>query len=520
MVRDPVMSLTILKVKKGMLDPDKIFEDRTDLTALPVRAKGGLVGVLYVRDSHVTRPRWVRFFEPAVDVDEIPAKSCGSAAVLHVQRGKQAYLLTFGYGKSLIAPGVTDERFGLRVGLNAIDPNRIRSIDRKTFEAISRHTREQISRDSAIETFGLEVERDLLRAITGVPSDDSLGRRLTGMDALTTAVPISIANLGDLLDRYGDLSEHTDYRSRYPWVDNLAEVTDPVLQARLDKVTIAKIRADETDKIWLAVPDIVNWQDVGGFKYRSAKSAEIFDDLALEDYLEDCRDPTELSAAYLETDRVRCLDSSQENVTSSWSVKSCMCAEVAIKGVIYILNDARWFKVDADFVNDVDRAISRIPAMARRLPPFQSTNEGDYNRIVAAGDPALLLMDQALIPAGHGRGRVEFCDLFSQDGTIIHVKRYGKSSVLSHLFSQGVVSARLFSFDPAFRRELNERLPATHSLVDPDQPIRQANFEVAYAILGKPGQPIRLPFFSKVNLRTAAESITSWGFRISLALVS
>ncbi len=49
-------------------------------------------------------------------------------------------------------------------------------------------------------------------------------------------------------------------------------------------------------------------------------------------------------------------------------------------------------------------------------------------------------MDKKNIPYGGGYSRIEFCDLFSKSKQMIHVKRYGGSSVLSHLFNQGLVS--------------------------------------------------------------------------------
>ena len=47
----------------------------------------------------------------------------------------------------------------------------LRSIDHKRVEAISRSTREQLSRAAGLDQFGLDVERDLLRAVTGVPAN-------------------------------------------------------------------------------------------------------------------------------------------------------------------------------------------------------------------------------------------------------------------------------------------------------------------------------------------------------------
>lgn len=52
-------------------------------------------------------------------------------------------------------------------------------------------------------------------------------------------------------------------------------------------------------------------------------------------------------------------------------------------------------------------------------------------------------MDRQLISYGGGASRIEFCDVLSDSGQRIHVKQYSGSSVMSHLFNQGLVSASI-----------------------------------------------------------------------------
>ena len=69
-------------------------------------------------------------------------------------------------------------------------------------------------------------------------------------------------------------------------------------------------------------------------------------------------------------------------------------------------------------------------------------------------DPEVAVMDRKNIRYGGGASRIEFCDLFINKRTLLHVKRYGGSSAMSHLFSQGVVSATLFLQDRDFRQKV------------------------------------------------------------------
>src|SRR2546425_782967 len=126
------------------------------------------------------QPCSLSLFEGALDLNAADLHNASSAAVLIVTVSEKTFVLTFGYGRSLLRPGVWEEDFGLRVTLNAVDPLRIRSVDRFKFDAISQHSQIQASRDANIVEFGLDVEQDLLRAVTGKPRDPTLANQLTG----------------------------------------------------------------------------------------------------------------------------------------------------------------------------------------------------------------------------------------------------------------------------------------------------------------------------------------------------
>lgn len=97
--------------------------------------------------------------------------------------------------------------------------------------------------------------------------------------------------------------------------------------------------------------------------------------------------------------------------------------------------------------------------------------KGDYIKRVAKGAPRqFAVMDQKTIAHGGGQSTIEFCDLYSASKDILHLKRYGQSSTLSHLFSQGLVSGELFRMEAAFRKKVNRKLPKSHKLRDPKQP--------------------------------------------------
>lgn len=110
----------------------------------------------------------------------------------------------------------------------------MRSIDHRRLDTIARHTREELSRAASVGQFGLDVERDLLRAVTGTPVDPAHGRRLSGADQLSVVGDIPLAELTQYLDTFASLAAKEACKSNFPWVDNIFEVTDRKLSAQLD----------------------------------------------------------------------------------------------------------------------------------------------------------------------------------------------------------------------------------------------------------------------------------------------
>lgn len=187
----------------------------------------------------------------------------------------------------------------------------------------------------------------------------------------------------------------------------------------------------------------------------------------------------------------------------------------------YLLNNGRWYRIDSDFVDEVDNACAKIPRWTVPLPDYDVKGEGAYNSFVAETQPSeFQLMDQNLIMHGGGSSKIELCDLYHKSKALVHVKRYGGSSTLSHLFAQGRISGEIFKTDPAFRSKVGAELTGAFHLSDPDRAPSEAEYSIVFAVISdSDGDELLFPFFSRLNLRHTYRNLTGYGYQVFLAKI-
>ena len=291
---------------------------------------------------------------------------------------------------------------------------------------------------------------------------------------------------------------------------------------------MALVQRSESNKCWLAAPEIIDWDRVHRFRYGTAQRKPTHHDINLKTWLEEVVHTTKRLTSRVDVDmrllsnrKVIGLDA-DGGIVARWSIYKCLNAEVeGDDESAYLISAGKWYKVARDFVQTVNKDFGRIPRSDLNLPEYCHENEGSYNEFVARNDPGTFaLMDKKNISYGGGPNRVEFCDLYTDTRDIIHVKRYGGSNVLSHLFAQGTVSGELFSTQVDFRYAVNQRLPESHQIDDHTKHPSPEEYHVIFAVVSNQfGDELSLPFFSRLNLRAAARRLRGYGYRVSIAKI-
>lgn len=517
-----IVHLSIYLVKEAITRRDQIIKDGYDgLAEIAIAGSGR--GYLYWKAPHPEFPKWTSLFEHFMDVKQIGKAASVSAAFVLKVEGRY-FILTFGQGgRFLVEDDVCEERFGLLVALNSVDRESFRCVDKQSLDAIQSHTRIQSGEETTADQFGLDVEQDMLKAIVGAPKDSRLGNRMTGTDSLSVLVRMDLSDLPVLLKLYKEKYDQDLSKTDYDWVNNISVVkSSSVLVAALEARLVEKFAKKNYSNLWLAIPEIIDWNLVSGFIYAGGKGV-LNPDIDLQGFLSTLKGQP-VSIDLLKHRHVYCADADHKHVFKHWPIYKCLYAEIDHDGKKYILNDGKWFNVSTNFVERTNAEFGKIDVSSLELPVYAGGGEGKYNKDVCDKHPAqfALLDDKNKISHGGGHGQVEVCDLFSIDKQLVHVKIYGKSSVFSHLFSQGFVSGQLLQLDADFRKKVKAKLIAPFSnLIEVDDRPKEKEFTVVFAVISdSPGRTLHLPFFSRVNLNNTWKVLRGFGFNVQILKIA
>lgn len=513
-----VRQLSVFLIRSEYGSVDQVIRAEQCERAIEVPIAGYGAGQLFIKRTPPVPPKWTSIFADFVDVGSLVVP--GVCAAFFISIKERCFVLTFGQGgRFLIKDNVCEERFGLRCALNSVDIKSFRCVDVQSLDAIQSHSRIQSGQETSPDQFGLDVEQDMLKAIVGTPVNPVLGHRMAGSDALSVNVKADLSDLPYLLDEYRKNFEADLSAEDYEWINNISMAKSEATIALLESLLDEKLLTKDFQKIWLAIPEIIDWTNVMGFAYTHG-GKRVHADINFEGFCETVDPKISITLELLKNRRVSCVDENFRDTFKAWSVYRCLYAEVDCDGAKHILNDGKWFSVASNFVNKTDADFATIPRSNLKLPKYTGNGEGAYNASVAAAEPAryALLDDRQKVMHGGGHGQVEICDLLSIDRELIHLKIYGKSSVFSHLFAQGFVSGQLIRCDPDFRQKVRAKLVAPFiDLLSVDQKPEQDAFTITYAVISDSNdEDLYLPFFSRVNLNNTAKVLRGFGYKVEM----
>jgi uncharacterized protein (TIGR04141 family) len=516
-------------------------DDQQRSTFGPLK-RPGFTAKLYTSVGRQLSPSWLDYLESVFGPLRLPhVRSLGATLILRLESGREFgrhFAFTFGTtGRHLLRDDAWRRAYGTRASLNLVfgphaDSARLLAVKAKRRGSRTVRTEAQSSGATNLETFGIDLLRDVLAGFTAVPFDpDTWGPRVTGTDSLAFESDRDFDELGELCLDIEAAASRDDYRRVLPWLQEVHPVSEPEEIAGLQAHVIELMRREDDEHLALAPPEIVDWERICGFSLpwdrREPGSKGRRPELRLTDLLRRYRERGLLDALDVPTlkkHRITTVDVDGHK-RPQWSVWRCLVAQIEMNHTIYVLDDGGFFAVDRDFLVELDRQVDCLATDSPVLPAAKAGDtEPDYLSKFPSDDKAAVIHNRRIRPR-RWTTEVEVCDILTADRQLIHVKRHLGARDLSHLFSQGSVSAQLLQDDDDFRIEaaaIAEEVSGGRwdfFLVPTIQP---STFKVVYAIVAdwrSRSLSEALPLFSKVNLRSFAQQLRARYFRVGCCQV-
>ena len=521
----PTNKLSIYLIKKEYVQPRYILADIDKLESEELKD----IGKFYFTKSLDFPPSWVKKFFAGSLKGHKSLHNASSKGILLVEikvgKDKRIFAISFGYGLYLLRTGVCEERFGLKTTLNIIDHDSLRKIDKKNMSIAPKDTSEQLTKEGVIANFGIDIEQDLIVSITGKSKNkNDFGRTVTGKTVLSVSVKRDLYSIKDFLEKCYERYISDEYKKNFGWIDHIVEVKDVKTRAKLHNNMIEEFKKGNLLTTWMAVPHIIEWQDVEGFRYSKKKGEELKEDICIEDFLSGLSDEDEqkLNADFLKNKEVYCINADNEEVRYHWKVYDCIYSEITYEGETFLLSNGQWYEIEKTFSRRINTSYSKFRKAECDidLPEYSHKNEGAYNKAVPEEKDGFYCMDRDMIQHGGGRGKIEVCDLITDNKKLIHVKHYGASSVLSHLFNQGFVSGELLLQDNEFRKKVNKKLSDDFKIPSSVDKFKASDYEIIFAIISSGKGDLEIPFFSKISLLNIRRRLENYSYKVFIKKIS
>ena len=496
--------------------------------------------VIYRRQGNYKKPDWAERLRKTTGIDIadklLDTLSQGASVLIPVTKNKKNYMFILNYatGHFSIKKSVINKYFGIYIAhKELVDGNA--SIKRGKSREISSNP---INKDRMFgksindENFNIMLEdNEVVREVTAYAKDKkqfyhamvgsysslniTLNYELDEDEEYITLEKLkdSLCKLIDIYDSVTDVDKKKLFKGLAP-----VEITDEM------KNTISEKLSSNLNDFFFFEPET----DIGLAQIANFKIGKVeYTDFDINKYAEN----QELTYQRLENDNVTILDDNG-NELKKWNLLDCLYGEFESNGNVYFISHGELFDINRDKYNDIKENVASIVdnSFSLSLDGVNRANQNIKNCIDAgtqrvrkeycynkelSSELSAELLDDANKHIVVYDNQIEVCDVFiPQEKIFIHSKiRRGPDS-LSHLFTQGIVSANAYAQTPGrYVEAVNSKIQDTAKHID----CNWQGSTVRYIILTSRKTEKKLPFFAKMHLNNVINDLRSKNFNVKLS---
>lgn len=462
--------------------------------------------------SIINSPSWLSSFYGVNDNTVLTAfPRVVSIYTIVIDGENVSFAVPFGGGKSMLVSDSIVDDFGLRVLLNSVDMDHFRQLQIADCGKNFRYTSSQLPKLGNIDDFVFDFNTEILKKAVAKCDDELFANNnIIGGEGISITGPYKCDNIESFLIECYRRYKSDNYKDLFPWLDNIKEVKDSTLKVELEGELVRNINDLNFENVWMAVPDMIDWDKISCFKFRMKDEGE--NDIYIESFIK-LFDQSHIDNFQQITNRTVFACDLNGNDVISWQAHKCLMAELNYKGNVFCFNSGKWYVVNQDYGKEIEQYYNNLKVSKIDFIDCYDINEKDYNIKLSESLAGSYVMDRNNIQAlESGRSPVELCDVLTSNNELIHVKRGESSSYLSHLFNQARVSCDLLGYQ-AFRERANEKIGTNYFKKD----FQESDYTVVLGIItNKEGEKPKIPFFSKVAIKYLVQELNKMGYKIEL----
>jgi uncharacterized protein (TIGR04141 family) len=519
-------SFSIFLLKEGVAPADALKEDNALQAGvasdhLPEGAS------LYVLDSMPRQPWWKAYFGVQKELWQ-----ASKGALVFLPAGGRWFVLCFGHVYHNLKDTSYEYDFGLRVTLNCVDPDKLKSTDILEPSGAKRQ-RTQLPTVGDLTFFDVDADSTILKSLTGKvkKAHEEVFKHATGSSNIRISSSASPAELVDLCDKLLTLYGEDTYKTSFPDIQNISPVRDPTVIAQLDKKLVEAFHGKD-ESLSLSVPKIIDYGDGLWGTFTGARTGKVYDDIFIDRYYEYLNDATvdltTLGIDDLKKHQLVLTNEDGSTVRDRESILKCFIFDTILDGdgQTYHLCEGNWYLIDSDYVAKLSTFLDPL-CKDSALPTFDHANEGSYNIAAANASASRICMDMKNI-APPKQKQVEPCDIYElADGKAVlhHIKISTLSGQLSHLFNQGTNSVNLLRSESASMEKILELVAAGVDEASKDQfqqPLKADQLKVVFGIIthkDKAAKSLNLPLFSRISLMRCMKELKRMGIEAEFGFI-
>lgn len=492
---------------------------------------------IFVKTTSPKNPKWWDLIYPALEWEDKrknPLSNTCSWIILikcfinEEESEERVFMITFWTAFTYLENGFFIEKFWLKTLLNIVSVKDIQLVDKKNIGNNIKQQKDGFAIPTNIKNFGLDQLVDKLTCVSGLIEENYqewIGDKLVGRDSVSIDRNLQFWDLWNLCKSLYNHYMRDNYQTKWFWfIDNFTDKLEGEeknrLQTLLWDALINRIPTFSPKNIIDSIENITK------YKITIGSDSDVFflDNInSIYDFIFSER-RTRIASLddFINKVRVQWVDSDENTITNKTSLFDYLIFEVTDNNQQYVLHEWTWYKVNNQYYAEINNLIQEYVQNRMLNIEYEERNIGEpewaYN--VKQGSTAnFYCIDKALF-RWFDTG-IEVWDLLyynseNQECHLVHIKKWNKSSSLSHLFAQWKVSYEALvesneyrqNFEECFRNGFNNvNCPSTSDII------------TVFWMISKIQNLGWLPFFSKVNLISVVRHIEKIWWRVKFVLI-